>query len=228
MQTQALVATFVVMLAAAPAAHAQFEGVVKGTLYGTGNKAAGDFTQYVKGTMMRWDMETPAGEVSSIVDGSTQTMTSLMHAQKMYMSVNFADAAKGADPDTVPPVPKFTKTGQTETIADRTCEHYLVGDAQDLDICAAKGLGTMGFGSAGQGPFGMGRGMPAMPPGLEALGKEFKDGFFPLKMESIRGGKRSLRLIVNSVEPQKLEDGLFKVPADYQEFKMPGFQLPKP
>jgi hypothetical protein len=229
MRILVLLAVMAAFHVAPTAADAQFEGVVTGTLYGDGNKSVGDFTQYVRGTSMRWDMETPGGEVSSIIDGASGTMTSLMHAQKMYMSVNFGEAAASAQTDAAPKPPKFTKTGQTETIAGHTCEHYLVGDAQDLDICAAKGLGMMGFaGGASQGPFGMGRGMPSMPSGYEALAKEFKDGFFPLKMESLRGQKRSLRMIVNGVESKKLEDDLFKVPPGYQEFKMPGFQPPKP
>ena len=39
--------------------------------------------------------------------------------------------------------PKVTSTGKTETVAGYTCQHWLVGDKQDTDICMAKGLGYL-------------------------------------------------------------------------------------
>lgn len=218
---------FALFLVASPGlAHAQFEGVVVMSMFGDGGKVAQDMTQSIKGTQVRVDMKNEAGGMSMIVNAKDGTMLSLMHAQKMYMSMNMkamAERFQGAAPKPATP-PKFTKTGQEETIAGHKCEHYLLdSDRQDMDLCLARGMGSFGFG-AGSPPMGVGRSpMPQLPPGFEQLAAEFKDGAFPLKMERVDGTTRATVMMVKSIEAKKLEDGLFQPPADYKEFQLPQY-----
>jgi len=68
-----------------------------------------------------------------------------------------------------------------------------------------------------------GRGAPGggIPAGYEQLVTEFKDGFFPLRIELVEGDKRTQFLLVKKIEPQSLEASLFEPPAGFQEMKMP-------
>lgn len=210
-------------------ASAQFEGVIVLSMHRDG-RAAQEVTQQVKGTMVRMDLPADAGGVSMIMNGVDGTMTSIVHAQKMYMTMNakalaeqFQALAGGGTDGKASAVPTFTKTGRAETIAGYACEHYLVDtpDAQDMDVCMAKGLGTFTLG-AGGGPLGMGKNpMSMLPPGYERLAAEFKDGAYPLKLELVEGNKRTPVMTVKSIEKKPLDEGLFKVPAGYKEFQMP-------
>ena len=58
-------------------------------------------------------------------------------------------------------------------------------------------------------------------PQAEQLRKEFKDGFFPLKIESIEGSNRVTRMEVKTVQRQSVDGALFTVPAGFTEMKMP-------
>jgi hypothetical protein len=117
-------------------------------------------------------------------------------------------------------VGKITKTGKKETIAGYKCEHYLMGEKQDSDVCAAKGLG-MFMGGKAAGGMGRGRGMfGGLLEGYEQYGEFVKDGFLPLKVSTIRNGKEEVVLEAKSVEKKKLDASLFAVPAGYQEMKL--------
>ena len=107
---------------------------------------------------------------------------------------------------------KVTKTGKTETIAGHKCEHYLVGERQDSDICAAKGLGIMLGGQGG--------GMFAGMPGYEAYGEFAKKGLLPLKVTSLRSGTTEVVMQATRVEKKRLDASLFTVPAGYAEMDM--------
>jgi hypothetical protein len=75
-------------------------------------------------------------------------------------------------------------------------------------------MGNMG---GGHGPLGGG-----MSEDWARYAAQFKDGFFPLKMEKVEGDKRKLVMEVTKIEPQSLSDELFTVPADFQKMNMPG------
>lgn len=197
-------------------AQSPFQGVVTGSYYDESGKPAMDYTQTIKGRRMRTDMAVGGMEVSSLFDYDANTMTSIMHTQRVYMVMNLNKAAGSAGN---PSAPRITATGQSETIAGLRCDHYLIGDKQDVDICAAKG---MGFGvPQGRGP--MGRGQPGnLPVEYEQLARQFKDGFFPMKMEHVEGGRRRLVVLVKTVERKAIPDATFAMPAGYTEMKIPG------
>jgi hypothetical protein len=69
----------------------------------------------------------------------------------------------------------------------------------------------------GGGPMSRG---PAMPNYADLM-REFKDGFFPLKIEMVEGTKRTPFLLVKTIEPQRVDAALLAVPEGFQEMSMP-------
>jgi hypothetical protein len=213
------VALTLALLAVVPAAAAQrpFQGIVTGAFFGDDGRPIMQYTQTVKGSHSRMDVQTAGQATSMIMDLAAGTMTSLLHAQRMYLVMDLK--AMGMPDAAAPQPPRITATGRTETIAGHTCAHYLLGEDQDLDVCAAQG---MGFGLLGAGGPGMGRGTPGLPASYEELARRFRDGFFPLQMESVKAGRRRLVMRVQSVAARPVADSTFRVPAGYTALRLPG------
>lgn len=195
-----------------------FEGRITAEMTRGQGEAAAPVVILAKGGKSRMDMTAGGMQMYLIMDSDAGEMLSVMPAQKMFMRMNVKDmAGQGQDEDAK--APKITRTSRRETIAGKTCEHILFEDenGDQMDICAARGLGFfMGGGRAG--PWG---GAASVPAGYEKLMQEFKDGFFPLRIEAVEQGQRTTLMLVKTVEPQKLEASLFAPPAGYQEMKMP-------
>jgi len=209
-------------LGAAPALAQGFEGVV--TMKLNAERGPTEVTQQVKGDKVRMDMrgEGPGGVM--LLDAEAQTMTMIMPSEKMYMVMDMKGMAdQGAQRAEAS---KVTKLGTSATIAGRPCDNYLVGEKQDVEVCAAKGLG---FFMMGGGP-GARRGAMGRMAGLrnEAILKEFKDGFYPLRITEVSGGNRKVILEVTKIEPKTLDASLFQVPAGYQQMSMPGMGPGRP
>lgn len=200
------------LLAALPAAGATrqvFEGVIVSSVHDEDDNKTMELTISQKGTKVR--LESPDMEGTySVVDVLTRVFTMVTPREKKYMKFELGDVG---DDETAKV--SFKPTGKTETVAGYSCTHYLWEDeGETFDICAANGLGflpTMGgqMGSSGQGA--------SLP---RDFLKTFKDGFQPLKMELVSGGKRELVLLVKSVTRKAMPASLFEIPAGFQEVKM--------
>jgi hypothetical protein len=165
-----------------------------------------------------------------IMDMATGNMTVLMPQKKIYMVMNMQQMAESMknlpmarhSPSAAAPagVPAIKATGKTDTVAGYTCEYYAVGQAQEGEICAAKGLGMFGL---GQSPMGGGATGALAALANPEYAKLFKDGFFPLKFVKLEKGQRQTLLEVTQVEKKALDASLFSPPPDYKEMKMPAF-----
>jgi hypothetical protein len=218
----ALLALAVPALARAQA----FEGTVSYQLKGA---EEGQFIQSYKGGRVRTEITTKGHAAVMLMEAGTMTM--LMPDQKMYMTMNLKDMAarmsgmggRNQEHDAGTP-PKITDEGTKETIAGHTCQNYLMGDKQDIEACVATG---MGFFMMGSNPMAMGGGGGSMA-NASALAnnpeyaKFFKNGFFPLRLSKVEGGKKQVMMEATQVEAKSLDASLFQVPADYKEMKMPG------
>ena len=220
------------LLAAPPvtvAAQQEFEGVVEYDM------TVGDHTvhmlYYQKGLHVRTEMNMGGQQAAMIIDGAVGTMTTVMPAQKMYMTMNLREMAAGMQHqrDTVR-MPKITSTGRHETIAGHDCEHFLMTNEADhgqVDVCVARGMGFYMSGGAGGA-----RGQRAAEdfwsvspddPRYAEMRRQFGTGFFPLKMESKdEHGQVQMTMVATKIDRRALSDNLFKPPADYKEMKMPG------
>jgi hypothetical protein len=209
-------------LLAAPAAGAaqQFEGRVTAQMGAGPNRPPLEIVILAKGDKSRMESSMGGMPMAMIMDYQAGAMTTLIIPQKMYMKMDLRQAAAqmrglAGTADTTPP--KITRTGRHETIAGVACEHILFETAsgQQSDVCAAKGMGFFGGGGAMRG--GRGAGVPA---DVDRLMREFRDGFFPLKIESVSGTTRTQALLVTKIERQALDAALFAVPADFTEMPM--------
>ncbi len=213
-----------------------FEGLIVGKMSTPDGKVV-PFRYYQLGSRIRQEYTIENHTVSSIYDGTTGDMITVMAEQKKYMVMNMrqmSGAARqlagamgngkgsGAAPDFTKM--KVTPTGQHETIAGIGCDHYLFQntenkDATPIDICGATGLGFMGM--AGEATSAM----PSTIALLRSQNPEFarlaRGGFFPLKMTfSTEHGPGVCE--ATQVDRRHPASSLFQPPAGYAELKIPG------
>ena len=114
--------------------------------------------------------------------------------------------------------PKITPLGTSETIAGRTCQNFTVEtEKSKMEFCNAKGLGNY---MSPRSPMGRGPSNGLTELNNEAFRTFFKDGFFPLRVTNLDGGKRQVMMEATRVEPKSLDASLFTVPAGFTEMKM--------
>ena len=146
-------------------AQGTFEGMVAGTMT-LPNGTVAPFRYFQLGSRVRQEYSMEGHSAAMIFDGTTGDMIDIMPEQKKYMVINLRTASgpmrrlgetmggghggsKQPDFSKV----KVTPTGQRETIAGVTCEHFLFQNTEQpdnppVDMCGATGLGFMGM--AGQ------------------------------------------------------------------------------
>jgi len=203
------------------AAQQPFEGVVEYDM--TGNGQPMHTIYYQKGSHVRTEMNVGGQTAAMIMDGAAGTMTTLVPAQKMYMTMNFRAMAASMQRQSRDSVhlPKITATGRHETIAGHDCEHVLMtneADHSQIDMCVARGMGYYMSGGAG------GRGASrdfwsnipnADDPRYAEFRRQFAGGFFPLKMEmKNEHGQVQTTMVATKIDRRSLSDDLFKPPAD--------------
>ena len=213
------------------AAQGSFEGVVQYRMTGQSGQPM-EPVYYVKGGKIRLEMNAGGQMAIVLVDVESGSMTALMPAEKMYLTMSVAAMAQNLPAAHAPSdvSVKIEPTGEKETVAGISCEHYRVTQSKDdtqADLCLAKGMGSfMGLSApAAGGPMtGMGRmpGMGMVPPGAAELAKQFKDGAFLLKMNVKKSGKTEVTKVATRVERKSLDASLFAPPSDYREMRMPG------
>lgn len=232
--------------AASPSAGGDFEGTIAMKME-TENQKAMEMTYFLKGKHARIETKMPnlpAGEAAMLWDLDSGKMTTLMLSKKMYMTLDLQknaeamrEASKGMKKpggDAEEKFPKLTSTGKTETIAGYTCEHYLIGEKQEMDMCVAKGLGYFGMGGQSGGGLGAFKSLAFSPKMLaEAAShpewvKLLEGGAFPLKLTNVEDGKVLMSFEATKIERKPLDDSLFVIPADYKELSMPGIPGGKP
>jgi hypothetical protein len=211
-----------------------FEGVIAMQVKTPASKPM-EMTYFVKGERARVETkmpEMPMGSGVMLWDMPNGKMTMLLPPMKAYMTMDAKEmgdeikAGQAKDAGGEMKFPKLTATGQTETVAGHACEHYLMGDKQEIDMCVAKGLGYFGMGNQAGGMAAM-KNLVFSPKLLaEAAAhpewvKFLQGGAFPLKMTASENGKPGVTMEATKIERKALDDALFTVPPDYKEQKMP-------
>lgn len=220
-----------------------FEGMIAMKME-TGNQTGMEMTYFLKGKNTRIETKIPnAPEGSAVMlwDLEGGKIVTLMPSRKMYMTMDIKAAAedmkqvKKSQGQDDAEFPKLTPTGKQETIAGYTCEHWLMGENQDVDMCVAKGLGYFGMGGQSGGGFASLKNLAFSPKMLEAAAahpewvKFLNGGAFPLKLSAMKDGKVAMTMEATRVEKKSLDDSLFVIPTDYKEFSMPNIpKMPAP
>lgn len=188
----------------APSAGArEFEGMIAMKME-TENQTGAEMTYFLKGRHTRIETKLanlPGGIAVMLWDLEGGKITTLMPAQKMYTTMDMKTAAedikemKKSQGQEEAEFPKLTPTGKRETIAGYTCEHWLMGEDQDLDMCVAKGLGYFGMGGQSGGGLGSWKNLVFSPKMLAAAAthpewvKFLEGGAFPLKLSAMKDGE---------------------------------------
>jgi hypothetical protein len=215
-----------------------FEGVITMKMETEAQKGM-EMTYSLKGRHTRIETNVPNGPEEHAVmlfDLEASKVTTLMPSRKMYMTIDLKEAAenmkrvakdlKKSQDEEDSKFPKLIDTGRQDTIAGYTCEHWLMGDKQNLDMCVAKGLGYFGMGGQGGGGLSALKNLAFSPKLLaEAAAhpewvKFLEGGAFPLKITSTEDGKVKMNMEATRIEKKSLDDSLFAVPSDYKEFNM--------
>ncbi|HET7584479.1 MAG TPA: DUF4412 domain-containing protein [Gemmatimonadaceae bacterium] len=191
--------------------HAQsaaFEGVVHITM--TGDRGSIPVLYYIKGNVARMEMDAQGQEIAMIMNPASGKTYMIMPSQQVYMEMDLKKMQEQAQQQMHDKDPQVNKTGRTETVAGRQCEHWIISSGTDsADVCMAKGIGTF---------------MQAMAPSMRqsepAWQREAREqGMFPLKV-SVAGGRDVWQ--VTQIEKKSLDDSLFTPPSEYQKMSMPG------
>jgi Domain of unknown function (DUF4412) len=225
---------------AASSAGGEFEGTIAMKMETENQPGGMEMTYFLKGRHTRIESKVPnvpGGEAVMLWDLEGGKMTTLMPSRKSYITMDLQknaeamrEAAKGmkkSSGDEDEKFPKLTPTGKQETIAGYTCEHWLMGDKQDLDMCVAKGLGYFGMGGQSGGGLGASLKNLAFSPKLLAEAathpewvKLLEGGAFPLRITSMEDGKVKMNIEATRIEKKSLDDSLFTIPPDYKELSM--------
>jgi len=210
----------------------------------TENQTSAEMTYFLKGKHTRIETKlpnVPEGSAVMLWDLDAGKIMTLMPARKMYMTMDMKAAAedvkqmKKSQGQEDAEFPKLTSTGKQETIAGYTCEHWLMGENQDIDMCVAKGLGYFGMGGQSGGGLASLKNLAFSPKMLAAAAahpewvKFLNGGAFPLKLSAMKDGKVTMTMEATRVEKKSLDDSLFVIPTDYKEFSMPSIpKMPPP
>ena len=217
-----------------------FEGLIAMKLTSESQRG-GEMTYYLKGRHTRIETSmgaTPDSQAVMLWDLEGGKITTLMPSRKMYMTMDLKATQEGLQEASKkmkkdgnyeePNFPKLTQTGRVETIAGHTCEHWLMGDKQNLDMCVAKGLGYFGMGGQSGSGLSAFKNLAFSPKLLaEAAShpdwvKLLEGGAFPLKLTMLNDdGVATMSMEATKVERKPLDDSLFAIPADFKEMNIP-------
>jgi len=205
-----------------------FEGVITMKWSGAEFFDGVQMVYYVKKNRMRTETsfaDDPDMQDVLIEDASAATVTHVWPKDKMYMTMDLKEVAAGG-PGKGRTFPKLTQTGKSETIAGYACEHYVMDDEQNVDICVAKGLGYFVGGGIAMTDMIFSEDLKTEAAGNPVWVKFLDGGAFPLKLTRVEHGKATVVAQVTSIEPRKLDDSLFVVPPDYKGGSLGGAAPP--
>jgi hypothetical protein len=227
----------------------EFEGLITMKMKVENQKETAEMIYFLKGSHIRIEMKagnTSQGQTVMLWDLEAAKITTLIPSNQMYMTLDLKETAenlkgigkekKPTDEESVK-FPKLTPTGKQEVIAGYPCEHWLIGDKQEIDMCVAKGLGYFGMGGSMGRDGGWWKNLMFDPKLLTAAAahpewvKFLEGGAFPLKLIAQEGGKTRMTMEVTKIERKSLSDDLFTIPPGYKEFNMQnimGDKLPMP
>ncbi len=195
--------TCLFLFAAAASVRADLVMVQETSLNGVKSRT----TMSIKGNLMRTDNGT---ETSVIMDSDTGDITTLMHEDKMVMTMSGA-VVKAAQAN-VPPVkiepPKLTATGKKETVDGYECEIYTLESGGSV--------ATMWVAKSYPGYEKLQKQLEPMTKMGSAGVKQPEIPGMTLKTETTSSGLKFVTTLV-SLKEEKVDPAIFKVPANYKK-----------
>jgi hypothetical protein len=218
MKPQPLIALACALVLPAALSAAAFEGKVTMSLTSAKKETPQTITLFLREGMMKVDLATERGAVTTVMDLKNHQMTMIMHEQRMYMVQPIRQdtqqrVQKDANKD-FPPDVQVTTT--RDTILGYDCTKIIAtGKDGTSEIWVTDQLGQFMGITPGGGPFG---GRRQVPPQWEAVLKG-RD-FFPLRVVVTDKKKQVSRMEVTSVQKMRFSDSDFAPPEGYQKFDL--------
>lgn len=185
-----------------------FEGVIYYQVPEMAKQGMGEMPYMIKGGKARMEFGQGAQKGAMVLMPEESKIVLIMDAVKGYMSMDYnddsnADGSSEFDDATV------TKTGETKTIAGRSCEVWKIKSKEDnVEACMAKDLGTF-----------MVPQNPMSRKNTPAWAQEIMDGkAMPLEVLEINGdGSKTMQMKATRIEEKSLSPDLFKIPDGYND-----------
>ncbi len=183
-----------------------FEGVIYYEIPEMTAQGMGEMPYMVKGDRVRMEFGKGAQGGALIYMPDSNKMAFILEAMKGYMTMDVEDHETEAE--NTAEQTQMENTGDTKTIAGRTCEVWQVShDENTYRLCVAKGLGNFM--------------MPENPMAQSSTPQWAKEamagGFMPLEVVEITGGSNSTKMRATRIEEKSLSDDLFQIPEGYND-----------
>lgn len=208
---------FILLLLMAPfhslqAQSSTFEGVIHykipNDVSGSGNMQ--DFLYMVKDKRVRMEIKTsgPQKAIMLFNRGDNEVIV-LVNQAKAYMKMPLTHDSQDQSSSDEPEA-SFEQTGQTKTIAGRTCELWKTTDNdKTIEMWVAPNMGTFMMPNASPSGYSEGQ---------QEWMKKIQDGnFMPLEVDVIKNGESRQVLKADKIEEKSLADQLFTIPDGYRD-----------
>ncbi len=183
-----------------------FEGTIFYEVAELKKEGMGEMPYMIKGSKVRMEFGEDDQKGAMLFLPGESRMVIIIDAMKGFMSMDLEDSDMNNQSDEE--IPDMTKTGETKTIAGKSCEVWeTTSEGETYEVCIARGLGTFM--------------MPENPMGnsnTPAWAEELKNGgFMPLEVVEVKGGQKITRMKATKIEEGSLNDSLFEIPQGYND-----------
>lgn len=182
-----------------------FEGIIYYEIPEMQNPDMEEMPYMIKGNKARIEFKSGQGSGAMLFMPDESKIVFVMDAMKGFMEMNLDDMGDSGDQSEEA---NFTKTGETKTIADKSCEVWRVeSEDNTVEVCMAQGLGK----------FMMPRSPMARSNAPEWVDEVMEKGAMPLEVIEVGGENKALQMRATRIEEKSLEASLFEVPEGYKD-----------
>lgn len=194
-----------------------FEGIIYFEMADLAKQGMGEMPYMVKGNKGRMEINHQGQKNAMLMLPGESKMVMIIEQMNGYIEMDLNNTERANTEKDKTSEPDMTNTGQTKTIAGKTCEVWRM-ESEDgtFETCMAKGLGT----------FMMPQNQMQRRNAPAWAQKFAEEGSMPLEIVEITNGDRTVQMKATKIVEKSLSDDLFKVPEGYRDMSgmMKGMQ----
>ena len=193
-----------------------FEGIIHFEMADLAKQGMGEMPYMVKGNKARMEITHQGQKNAMLMLPGESKMVMIIEQMKAYIEMDLnnkngeTNMGKASEQD-------MTNTGQTKTIAGRSCEVWRMESSDGtFETCMAKGMGT----------FMMPQNQMRKQDAPSWAQKFAEEGSMPLEIVEIKNEKRTVQMKATKIEEKSLSSDLFEIPDGYRDMSgmMKGMQ----
>lgn len=199
-----IIILFLTVLFSVPTTAQDFEGVIYFEISDLSNQGINEVPYMVKGNKGRMEINQNGQKNAMLMLPAESKMVVLIEQMQGYMEMDTNTGENDEEWEET----EMTNTGETKTIAGRTCEVWRT-ESEDgtYETCIAEGMGTFMMPSS-----------PMQKRKAPEWAKRFAEkGAMPLEVVKIKNGTRTVQMKATRIEEKSLSDDLFEVPDGYRD-----------